>query len=66
MVITMDDFQNYLYRNYESNGIYSFRLYITKVSEGFCDFYIRPDKRHGEEAGFRVKVDTVFSDPEMI
>jgi hypothetical protein len=61
----MEDFQQYLYRNYDSKGIDSFRLYITKATDGFCDFYIHPDKHDGEEAGFRVKADTVFPDPDM-
>jgi hypothetical protein len=62
----MEDFQQYLYRNYDGQGIYAFKLYITKATDGFCDFYIHPDKLDGEEADFRVKADTVFSGPDVL
>ncbi len=61
----MDNFQQYLYRNYDSKGVYSFKLYVTKAAGGSCDFYIDPDNHDGEEAGFRVEVATVFSDPDL-
>lgn len=62
----MDDLQQYLYRNYNDRGIYSFKIYITKTTDEFCDFYVKPDKCEGEDGNFRVRINTVASDPEII
>lgn len=62
----LDDLQQYLYRNYIGHGIYSFKIYITKITDTFCDFYIKPDKCESEDGNFRVKINAVPSDPELI